>query len=563
MKSVMTHQFSQIPKVNIQRSVFDRSHGYKTTMDGGFLVPFFVDEALPGDTFNLQTTLFGRFSTPIVPIMDNVFLETFFFAVPYRLVWENFQKFMGEQENPGDSTDYLIPQMSSSRTVDGSESVYDCFKVGELADYMGIPPNVKKLSVNSLHFRAYNLIYNEWFRNENLQDSVPVIKNDGTPTESENYHLLKRAKRKDYFTSCLPWPQKGPGVELPIGNLAPVVTGEVQSADDVVSRFSKGLLWSNRSDGALMDSYNASGGQTLLGAGCTNNQGKTGLYRVNTQAINQMKSDVVPSNLYADLSEATAATINSVRQAFQVQRLLERDAVGGTRYRELILAHFSVLTPDARLQRPEYLGGGSSQIHFQPVPQTSATDGVTPQANMAAYGIVAGTNHGFVKSFTEHCLIVGLVNLRADLNYQQGLNRMWSRRTRFDFYWPTLAHLGEQAVLNKEIYAQGVSVVDTDGNIVDDKVFGYQERYAEYRYYPSLITGKFRSSDPQSLDVWHLAQDFGNLPQLNAEFIEDNPPFARILAVQDEPQLLLDCYFNMKCTRPMPLYGVPGLVDHF
>lgn len=543
MKSVMVHQFSRVPHANIQRSTFKRAFGYKTTMDSGYLVPIYVDEALPGDTFQMNGTLFGRFSTPIVPIMDNVYLETFFFAVPIRLVWDHWQRFNGEQKNPGDSTDFVIPQI----TLTGDQ----VFEVGSLADYFGIPTNVKKLSVSALWHRAYNLIWNEWFRNENLQRSAAVPTNDG-PDDPSWYPLLKRCKRKDYFTSALPWPQKGPGVELPIGEWSPVVVRDA-IADGTTGDF--GLRWTDTTTG---DGLHYNDNRHFLGIGGAPegfDQWSTHVMRPSDGGAPAFATGVKPRNLWADLSASTSATINTVRQAFQVQRLLERDAIGGTRYIEIIRSHFGVVSPDARLQRPEYLGGSSDQIHFAPVQQTSATDDVTPQGNLAAYGVVGGSHHGFSKSFTEHCLIIGLANIRADLTYQQGIPRMFSRKTRFDFYWPALSHLGEQAVLNKEIYAQGTAA--------DEEVFGYQERYAEYRYYPSKITGKFRSTDPQSLDVWHLSQKFGSLPHLNREFIEENPPIKRILAVQDEPELLLDCYFENITTRPMPLYGTPGLVDHF
>ncbi len=524
LKSVMKHKFSEIPSVTMQRSQFDRSHGYKTTFDAGFLIPVFVDEALPGDTFNLNMTAFARLATPIKPIMDNLFMDSFFFAVPIRLLWDNWQKFNGEQINPGDSTSYLVPQIDGVLTCD----------LNSLGDYFGLPVGITYDSMlpNALHHRAYKKVWNEWFRDENLQDSLAVSLGDGPDTATIALDRVeRRGKRHDYFTSCLPWPQKGTAVQLPLGSAAPVV-----SVGTGVPTFDVNNL-------------------TNVSLG-TQNTADPGVFWSSTPANVDPTAIWNTTSLEADLSTATAATINQLREAFQIQRLYERDARGGTRYIEILKSHFGVTSPDSRLQRSEFLGGGSTPISIMPIPQTSFTSaGTTPQGNVSAYGTVILNGHGFTKSFVEHCVLIGLVSVRADLTYQQGLNRMWSRQIRWDYYWPALAHIGEQAVLNKEIFA--------DGSANDDLVFGYQERYAEYRYKPSSITSLFRSTQPSSLDLWHLSIDFSSLPLLNSSFIQENPPIDRIIAVPSEPHFLFDSYFNLKCARPMPTYGVPGLIDHF
>lgn len=540
----MNHVFSQVPKVKVPRSMFRRNHNLKTTLWTDYLVPIYVDEALPGDTFKFKQHLFGRLSTPVVPLMDNLYIDTFYFAVPIRLIDDNWQKFMGERPFGDTTTVYTVPTLTTPEGGVSAES---------LSDYLGIPINVGNLEFCSYWHRAYNLIYNEWFRDENLVEPVPVAGKhyDGTVSDEvlSDYVLRKRGKRHDYFTSCLPWPQKGEQVSFAVGGLAPVYgNGSALalnngSRDLALVQSSSGTSSSATTVGLSVRPYpvssDAENGDVIGTDGPPNG----------AQYSAVGLSTTIPSG-FANLGESNAIPINQLREAFAIQALLETDARSGTRYIEILRGHFGVVSPDARMQRPEYLGGSSEPMNVTTVPQTSATSDVSPQGNLSAF-VTARNNMYWSKSFTEHCVILGLVNIRADLSYQQGLPRMFSRKTRYDFYWPELANLGEQAVLNKEIYAQGTSD--------DDDVFGYQERWAEYRYHPNMITGKFRSTFAQSLDVWHLAQKFDSLPTLSSDFILENVPIERVVAVTDEPPLILDGWFEVNCARPMPLYSVPSL----
>lgn len=528
-------KFANLPSANIKRSRIDRSHGHKTTFGGrpvlGFegsgnvLIPVYVDEVLPGDSFHMKSTAFARLATPLHPIMDNLFMDIHYFYVPYRLVWDNWQQFMGERKTPTDDpNDFTVPQVSLSMSADPAS-----VRSEELSAYFGLPmlrrDGTPAPTVSALPFRAYNLIWNEWYRDENLQNPQPISFDDGPDSSLFASRLLPRGKRKDYFTGALPWPQKGDPVHIPIEL-------ETISSDDNISMRSNATATTHE---VVFNNIAATGGWG-------NNRMRTA------------DDDVI--RFRVDGSEfENATTINDLRTAFQIQKLLERDARGGTRYTELIQSHFGVTSPDSRLQRPEYLGGSSSRVGIAPIANTAGEN--RPEGDLAGYG-TSVNQATFSKSFTEHGVIIGLASYRADLTYQRGIERFWSRETRYDFFWPALAHLGEQAILNKEIHFTG-------DESYDEAVFAYQERYGEYRYKPSRVTGKFNSDVPASLDPWHLAQDFDidePLP-FNDDFIMEMPPIDRAIAVPSEPYFIVDIWFDLKCDRPMPIYAVPGFVDHF
>lgn len=590
-----SHSFSLVPQINHPRSSFDLSFEHKTTFDAGKLIPVCVQEVLPGDTFTINQSTLLRFASSLVtPVMDNLTIDTQWFFVPNRLVWSNWERMMGQQDNPEDSIDYLVPSVSFS-PVNFKELS------GSLLDYMGAPvlpssttsTSPTLTSVNILPVRSYWKIYSDWYRDENLCDTFLKLlqtKFSGTDTSSVTnrgkvesifgtgdcsvvfgsdytmlssvfFPLARRAKRHDYFTSALPWPQKGPGVELPLGQTASLssLSGNIPVSATVSNPGVINNIYAVGDGENYGTSYYGSfSATTTANSPALTFTGYRNTGSATSSVTPYVKPSDVASHLQVDLTSATAITINSLRQAFQIQKFYEACARGGTRYTEIIRSFFGVVSPDARLQRSEYLGGFSQPVQIESVPQTSGTTSTSPQANLAAFGLSASVNRAFSKSFTEHGFIIGIASVMSYPSYQQGLNRMYSRKGRFDYYWTTFAHLGEQAVLNKEIYLQGTAE--------DDEVFGYQERYAEYRVNNNMITGQMRSNNSLSLDSWHLSQHFNSLPKLNKDFIEENPPIDRIVAVGSGTganQFIADFRFDIKAVRVMPVYGVPGFTDHF
>lgn len=553
--------FSLSPHVDISRSRFDRSASLKTSFNAGDVVPFFLEEVLPGDTFSVDTSKVVRMQTLLTPMMDNVYLDTYYFFVPNRLVWDHWKEFCGENTESAwiPQTEYTMPQITSPAGTG--------WDVGTLADYFGIPTGVAGLSVSALPFRAYALIMNEWFRDQNLQDPLVVPTDDSTVAGVNTGTLVTdvakggkpfiAAKYHDYFTSALPAPQKGPDVAIPVAQAASYPVYPL--AQSVSLSGADSLKWQKR-DGSNF-TYNSSqygvfGLSSAFSDGASASD-STILQQVEVGA--NSVQDVIPANLWAVADgNAAAATINQLRLAFQIQKFYEQQARGGSRYTEVVRSFFGVTSPDARLQRPEYLGGNRVPINVNQIVQQSGTESSgTPQGTVVGQSLTTDKHSDFTKSFTEHGLIIGVMVARYDHTYQQGLNRLWSRKDKFDFYWPVFANIGEQAIKNKEIFAQG--------NDKDNEVFGYQEAWAEYRYKPNLVTGEMRSAYAQSLDVWHLADDYSTLPSLSDSWIrEDKANIDRVLAVTSavSNQFFADIYVKNYCTRPMPMYSVPGLIDH-
>ncbi len=564
----MDSRFAVNPQITIDRSKFNRDSSVKTSFNVGDLIPFYIDEVLPGDTFQVRTSLVARLQPLVTAPMDNLYLDTYYFFVPNRLVWEHWRELNGENTESAwiPQTEYQVPQITAPTGG---------WNIGTIADYFGIPTGVSGLSVSALPFRAYSLIVNEWFRDQNLKDPLETPKGDATVqgVNTGNYITdcakgglpFKAAKLHDYFTSCLPTPQKGPDVTLSVADFSAVgkvYTGNVHDLNGHTEALSYGAspipgTTANVTSGNIyMPGFRAYG-STSVPPG-TPISGDYDVY--NFKHDRNVPFNIYPNNLWADVtsnSNLPVVSINQLRTAFQIQKMYEKDSRGGTRYQEMIKSHFGVTSPDARLQRPEYLGGERLPININPVVQTSATTTTSPQGTVAGQSVTSDSHGDFIESFTEHGFIIGLCVARYEHTYQQGLNKLWSKKSRTDFYLPVLANIGEQPVLNKEIYAQGTEK--------DNEVFGYQEAWADYRYKPSIVTGEMRSNHNKSLDSWHFADDYDSQPYLSSSWIdEDKSPVDRALAVQSSVsnQIFADFFIQNETTRPMPVYSIPGLIDH-
>lgn len=553
--------FNQIAKANIQRSSFKRDWEWLGNFNHGDLIPFYYDEVVPGDTFHTRANVFARATSPfIVAPMTNIVFYTYFFFVPYRLVWNNFVKFMGEQDDPDDSIDYLVPVMDTTGSL-GSAGFPSYCAYDSLGIPVEVPYTMAKTPISSLPMRAINLIYNDFFRDQNTQGKLAVLKTDGpdpissmpfrAPSISPAYdfgnYSMKINKHHDYFTSALPWPQKFTAPVIPVGGDAPVVF-----PTPITGRTIEQGLFGQSSNTIIGDgriTYMNADGHLRGGGGSGFGNQDAYIKTTNTS----------PTDAYADLADGAELVVNDIRLAFQIQRLLEANARGGTRYQEIVYSLFNVLGSDSRFQRPELLGIGRQNFNVNPVVQTSESNS-TPQANISAFGTTIGNKHGFAKSFNEHGMVIGFISSKADLIYQQGVERKWTRQTRYDFYFPQFAHLGEQGIYNREIYFQGTAGASGD---TDNAVFGYQERWSEMRYKNSLVTNQMRSSDPTSLDVWHMAQDFTALPELGYAFSQEDQPFKRLVAVQSAPDFSVQIFCNEVHARPLPVRSIPGYVDHF
>lgn len=568
-RNVESHFALNPTNIDMSRSKFDRSSSIKTSFNVGEIIPFYVDEVLPGDTFKVKTSKVVRLQTLLTPVMDNIYLDTYFFFVPNRLVWDHWKEFMGENRDSAwiPQVEYSVPQIAAPSGG---------WSVGTIADYLGIPTGVDGFTVNALPFRGVALIMDEWFRDENLQQPLLIPKDDATVTGVNSGTFVSdvakgglpylAGKYRDYFTSCLPSPQKGPDVNIPIasaGNLPVVALPDIVPYDLInkSAGTNQQAMWPLQFSSGITAANYKSRLQSIGGGTATDQTNVFSGYsdQLRDPATNPpiAGSWQTPVNLWAlSNNNAVAATINQLRLAFQIQKLYEKDARGGTRYIEILKAHFGVTSPDSRLQRPEYLGGNRIPININQIIQQSET-AATPQGTVTGMSLTTDTHYDFERSFTEHGFVLGFVVARYDHTYQQGLDRMWSRQDRFDYYWPVFANIGEQAVLNREIYLQG-----TDQ---DSEVFGYQEAWADYRYKPNRVCGEMRSAYAQSLDVWHLADDYVSLPSLSSTWIvEDKTNVDRVLAVTSSVsnQLFADIYVHNECVRPMPMYSIPGLIDH-